>query len=85
MGEIVALNHDARLDYGVPDQEVVEKLEWLLAEAKAGNVRGLVYGSVSHERSLINGWVGSADSHDMVAVTAKVFHQVMVADANDWD
>ena len=85
MGEIVALNHEAQLDYGEPDGEVVEKLEWLLAEAMAGNVRGLIYGTVSHERSLINGWAGGADSHDIVAVAAKVFHQVMAADANNWD
>lgn len=85
MGEIVALNHTAQLDYGEPDAETVEKLEWLLAEARSGNIRGLIYGAVTHERSLVNGWVGNADSHDMVAVAAKVFHQVMSADANNWD
>lgn len=85
MGNVVALNHDASFDYGDPDADVVEKLEWLLAEAKSGNLRGLVYGAVSQERSLIFGYTGRTESHCMVAVAAKAFHNVMDADAADWD
>ncbi len=82
---VVALNHAASFDYGKPDSEVVEKLEWLLAEARTGNIRGLVYGAVSVERSLIHGYSGQAESHCMVAVASKLFHQIMAADASGWE
>ena len=85
MGDVVALNHSASLDYGEPDPDTIEKLEWLLAEARSGKLRGMVYGAADCERSLIYGHCGSVDSHLMVAAAVKVFNYVMSCDASNWE
>ncbi len=50
-----------------PDQELIEKLEALLADARSGHLRALGYTMINRDRAIGTGWAGNCDEHDMTA------------------
>jgi hypothetical protein len=54
--EVISLRGDAR--DGEPDEEIVERLEGLLAEAKSGQLTGMAYAVTRPGDSVGTGWAG---------------------------
>lgn len=68
--------HGSALPTPKRDPEVIQWLENMLAEARGGGIKGVVYGLVRPEGHIATGWVGKAKSHEMVAATSLLSHRV---------
>ena len=54
-----------------PCEHVIERLEELLAEARSGALRGLVYGAIRRDRQVAANWVSAdCDSNDLLAAAS---------------
>lgn len=60
-----------------PCEELVERLEELLQQAKDGYIRQLLYAVVNRDRGVGTGWKGDADHHDCVCGAAMLQYRVM--------
>ncbi len=54
--EVVSLHGDTQ--EGEPDPEIVAKIEWLLAQAKAGQITSFAYCATHPGASVGTGWSG---------------------------
>lgn len=59
--------------------EVVGALEELLAEAKDGNIAGLIVGKISPQGHILHAWFGNADRHAMIAAAASLQYRIVRA------
>jgi hypothetical protein len=67
-----------------PDQTIIDKLRELLAEAERGEIKGFGVFYVLGNDAIGTGWTpGCADSFQMVAGAAKLFHRVVAADTKE--
>lgn len=57
--------------------DVVERLEHLLAEARNGQIAGLVYGIVHPNADIATGWTGNASQHGMLVATTLLQHRAV--------
>ena len=74
MSEVVPLRGE-RLP-GQPDQSVVEDLEALLADAKAGTLIGFAYAGVKVSGVTCTGWSGAAGTrHPLSSAIAMLQHR----------
>ena len=78
-GTVVPILPDGLIPASVmePDKALIDKLEALLVDARAGHLRAMGYVLVKSNRLVGTGWIGRADSHDMTAGVASLFHRYM--------
>ena len=70
-----------------PDEDLIAKLEQLLADARSGHLRALGYSMIDRDRAVTTGWSGHADHHDMTAGVHTLAYRYMRAgeDRGDYD
>lgn len=78
-------NHPGLFVRGEPDESLVTRLEELLRDAKSGHLRAVAIARVTADRSIITGWDGQCDHHDMTAGVAKLFHRFLAETADSGD
>ena len=61
------------------NRDVVKACEMLLAEAKAGNIAGLLWARIAPQGHIKADWCGNADSHGMMAAAGMLSHRVFAA------
>lgn len=65
--------------HGVPEKDVCDKLRKLLVEAEAGAISGVVIGWIGPSHTILTGWYGRADSHELIAAAGQLHARVMAA------
>ena len=60
-----------------PDQDVIEILEQLLAEAKDGTIRGICFATVERADIIATGWKGAVSYHMQVSASASLHFRLM--------
>ncbi len=63
-------------------EDVIDKLEWLLRMAKDGAIAGIGYCVVEASGNVKTGWVGNADCHRLCH-SADLLHHRMIAAAEE--
>lgn len=63
--------------HGVPDANIVSRLEDLLVLARDGVIGGLIVGWTDPSQGMHTAWEGQASAHDMIAMSAQLHHRIM--------
>lgn len=63
-----------------PVPAIIEKLEELLVEARAGKVQGLAFAAIDEKGFQQYAWLGEAKVSTMIAAVSRLWHCVMTAD-----
>lgn len=84
MAEIVPISGDTVCkEIGLPQPEIIERLEGLLADARAGRVQGLGLAVIGPQGDMTTGWAGSnVERAYLVAGIALLYHRVMAWQAH---
>jgi len=78
MAEVVGLPGIAARTFE-PDAEVVEFLELLLAQAKAGDIVGIAVATIGPQESMGTGWKGNASIRTTAAAVGLLHHRFFAA------
>lgn len=60
-----------------PNEELIQKLEGMLVEARSGQLRAIGCVEVDASRAISTDWAGQCDSHDMTAGVAILQHRYL--------
>lgn len=63
------------------NRDVVDALQGLMKEARAGQIAGLLYAAASPEGHSETNWVGNAPKSAMVAAATTLFGRILIANA----
>lgn len=87
MAEIVPISAATALKgvHGEPCQDVVERLEELLADARSGFIRGFAYAAVTIDNGIIINWAGDASCWVLMGAVAKLQHDYLASDKETED
>jgi hypothetical protein len=78
MAEVVSIADRQPIDQSSePVQELVDRLEELLVEAKAGRIRWACYGCVTNDDIVRHGYVGFLNRHTAVAAATYLQRYVL--------